>query len=245
MPRGSSFKYHAPMSSARPKPKSTLSLGKFESAQRVLGSPEPLRTPRQEPSSVMGVGRAGIGGREPASSRLVSSIPMRTRPAPTVAAPTPWVTTVKGAARPTGADTPAPRRKAVDVRKDIERKDQVLVTSLIVACVMLLIGVASLRMGGSMRNDRSQKSLAAQFAPVHTRQGKFRMQHQRFATWKELAAEGAKLKPSQRVVASNASSSHWYLAVEDTVTGITCSRTGELFDEGPDVRAPNCTAPRR
>lgn len=193
----------------------------------------------------MGVGRAGIGGRDTESTRLVPGIPMRTRPAPTVAAPTPWVTTVKGAARPTATETPAPRRKAIEVRRDTERKDQVLVTSLIVACVMLLIGVASLRWGGSMRNDRSQKSLAAQFPPVHAQQGRFRMLHQRFATWKELAAEGAKIEPTQRIVASNASPSHWFLAVQDTVTGITCSRTGELFDEGPDARAPNCSAPRR
>lgn len=194
---------------------------------------------------MMGVGRTGVGGRGTESTRLVSSIPMRTRPAPTVAAPTPWVTTVKGAARPATADTPAPRRKAADIRKDTERKDQVLVTSLIVACVMVLIGVASLRMGGSMRNNRSQERLAAQFGPVREQQGRFRLINQRFATWTELTAQGATLEPSQRVVASNASSSHWFLSVQDTVTGITCSRTGELFDEGPDARKPSCSTPRR
>jgi len=233
------------MSSTSPRPKSTLALDRFAATQRPLGAPEPRRGGRPETPSVMGVGRTGAGGRAPESTRLAPSLPMRTRPAPAAATATPWVTTVKGAARQAADEPLPPRRVASDQRHEAERKDRVIVTSLIVACILLLLAMGTLRVRSSMRDGASEKALGATFGVVHTRQGQFRLLNRRFATWRELESSGARLGPRQRVVASNASASHWFLSVEDTGTGITCSRTGELFDEGPAARRPSCTASRR
>jgi len=41
-------------------------------------------------------------------------------------------------------------------------------------------------------------------------------------------------------VKSNATASHWFVAIRDMDTGMICERTGELFDESPDERTATC-----
>jgi type II secretory pathway pseudopilin PulG len=100
--------------------------------------------------------------------------------------------------------------------------------------------VAAMNYRGSVAEGRSIAALQATLQVVHNEQANFRLLNQRFATWPELEAEGAKLAPTQKVLKSNASSSHWFMSVFDRETGAVCSQTGELFDEEPGERRPSC-----
>ncbi len=115
-----------------------------------------------------------------------------------------------------------------------------MVTSLVIAFTFVLLGFGSLRFTTVRGVSQSEAALGSTLKVVHTRQGEFRMINQRFATWRELEARGAKLGPEQRVVVSNASPSHWFLSVRDTKTGVICDQTGELFDESAEERKPRC-----
>lgn len=193
---------------------------------------------------MMGVGRSSVANAPAVPSRLVSSVPMRTRP--TAPAATPHATTVRGAAKPVAARPPEPSPAAnreAQRRLAAAERERTLVTSLIVAFVFvaLAIGVVQLRRG--MQLDRSKQAMSATFVKVFELQGTYRLINGRFATWRELEGRGARLAPDQRVVKSNASSSHWFLSLRDTGTGMTCSRTGELFDDNPLNRTPSCSSP--
>ncbi len=74
-------------------------------------------------------------------------------------------------------------------------------------------------------------------------QMEFRAANQRFALWGELAARGATMPAQLEVVATNASSSHWFLKVRDRTTGITCSRIGQLVDAPGLAVVPDCEQP--
>ena len=119
-----------------------------------------------------------------------------------------------------------------------------MVTSLIVAFVLLTLGLGSVQVRGGITVDRSKTAISSSLSAVHERQTAFRLLNERFATWSELQDRGMTLGPRQVVVASNATASHWFLSVRDSSTGVTCSRTGELFDEGPDDRRPACSGSR-
>jgi hypothetical protein len=149
---------------------------------------------------------------------------------------------MRGVGRSIAAPAPA---KLVDpqvIARPIarEREDSVVVTSVIIVLLVGLVALGSIRLSSTMRAGRSKSALTGTLGRVFVQQGTFRLLNRRFATWPELAERGATLGPRQRVIVSSASSSHWFLAVRDTTTGITCSRTGELFDDSPTSRAPNC-----
>jgi hypothetical protein len=240
--------YHATMSSSPTRRPSTLAARKFEAAQRPIGAtPDPRLSARPESGPMMGVGRSSVANAPSVPARLVSAVPMRTRPvAPT---PAPFATTVRGAAKPVAERAPqsAPSTPAPVIQRRIatERAESVLITSLVVAFVFVAIAIATVRVSGGMKQERSRKQLTTTFSRVFEQQGNYRLITGRFATWTELQKRGTKLSPEQRVVGSNASASHWFLAVRDTTTGITCSRTGELFDEGPTSRTPTCSGGAR
>lgn len=122
-----------------------------------------------------------------------------------------------------------------------EQRDSVFVTSIVVAFVLLTLAIAGVKVSGTMKADRSRTAVAGTLTKVYEQQTAFRVLNQRFATWPELRARGMSLPEQQRVVASNASRSHWFMSVRDTNTGIVCSRTGELFDDSPYDRQPNCS----
>ncbi len=109
-----------------------------------------------------------------------------------------------------------------------------------VALVLMLVAVASIRMNGDRQLSQSKDAIGNTLKGVHSRQSEFRVINRRFATWNELEARGVRLPQWQRLVASNATASHWFVSLSDTQTGVVCSRTGELFDEGPDDRTPVC-----
>lgn len=143
--------------------------------------------------------------------------------------------------RPTSPESAASKpskARAGVVGESRARQDNILVTSLIVAFLLVTVGFGSVRMRGTMSRDRSKAAIAATLVKVHQQQSTFRTINQRFATWRELEDSGVKLGPKQVVEASNATSYHWYLSVRDSSTGVTCSQTGELFDSrGGDRRA--------
>jgi hypothetical protein len=228
------------MPSSPPRRPSTLAAQKFADANRPLGSaPASRPVARAESTPMMGVGRSSVANAPAVPSRLVSSIPMRTR----VAQATPYATTVRGAARPVVEAAPPPAREqpqAIARRAERERRDYLVVTSTVIVLLIGLIAFASMRVRTSMQVDKSRSAMNATFGRVFEQQGSFRILNRRFATWPELAARGARVGPQQRVVSSNASASHWFLAVRDTTTGIICSRTGELFDESPTERPATC-----
>jgi hypothetical protein len=121
-----------------------------------------------------------------------------------------------------------------------DEREKAVVSGLVATFVLLAITIASVRVSGNMRVDRSRTAIAGTLKQVHVRQAEFRLINQRYASWRELQARGLRLPPKQKVVASNASMSHWFMSVRDATTGVTCSRTGELFDEGPDARKATC-----
>jgi hypothetical protein len=122
-----------------------------------------------------------------------------------------------------------------------EQRDNVFVTSIVVAFVFLTVAIAGVRVSGAMQLDRSRTAIAGTLTAVYEQQTAFRLLNQRFATWPELKARGMALPEQQRVIASNASRSHWFMAVRDSNTGVVCSRTGELFDDSPFDRTPSCS----
>ncbi len=144
----------------------------------------------------------------------------------------------------TTSSRPTPRVEAssrVSTTAVRARRDSVLVSSVVIAFVLLTIGVAGVKLRQSMRVDSSRSAVAGTLATVHEQQSAFRILNQRFATWPELRARGMRLPEEQRVIKSNASRSHWFMQVRDTGTGVTCSRTGELFDDSAFDRTPSCT----
>jgi hypothetical protein len=168
----------------------------------------------------------------PEARDLVSKVPMPVRaparpPGPGTSAPT-----------PVAAPAPKPRVAPAATR---EQRDGLLVTSIVVAFVLVALAFGSLEVSGNMRVDRSRAALGGTLAAVYQRQTEFRILNQRFATWPELEARGMSLPPSQRVIKSNATSSHWFISLRDGETGVVCSRTGELFDDSPLDRTPTCS----
>ncbi|MBY0491298.1 MAG: hypothetical protein K2R93_15755 [Gemmatimonadaceae bacterium] len=230
------------MSTSPPRRPSTLAARQFEAAQRGIGAAPPAG--RREAGPMMGVGRSSVANAPAVPARLVPSVPMRTRPVAPV--PTPYATTVRGAAKPVAerpAETPAGPTRETQRRIAAAERERTLVTSLIVAFVFVAVSIAAVQMRGSMQLDRSKQAMSATFVKVFELQGTYRLLNGRFATWRELEGRGARLGPDQRVVKSNASSSHWFLSLRDTGTGIICSRTGELFDDNPLNRNPSCSTP--
>ncbi len=119
-------------------------------------------------------------------------------------------------------------------------QDSQIVTSLIVAFVLVVIVVASVRVQGTMRITKSREVVTGTLKAVHERQSTFRLLNQRFATWRELEVRGMRLPANQAVVKSNATASHWFVSVRDSATGVICDKTGELFDDGPDDHRAVC-----
>lgn len=130
-----------------------------------------------------------------------------------------------------------PARVTAAARAD---RDQVFVTSVIVAFALLTLAAVGVKVKSNVRNDRSRNEISGTLTRVYEQQTAFRILNQRFATWPELEARGMALPTEQRVLASNASPSHWYMKLRDTSTGVVCSRTGELFDDSPFDRQPSC-----
>lgn len=144
------------------------------------------------------------------------------------------------AAKPPVASAPArpPATRHVD-------RDQVLVSSVVVAFLLLTVAAVGLHLNGNARTDRSVGQVTGTLTRVYEQQTAFRILNQRFATWPELEARGMALPTEQHVLASNASRSHWYMKLRDTSTGVVCSRTGELFDDSPFDRQPSCATSAR
>jgi hypothetical protein len=182
------------------------------------------------------------GAGAPSDSRRVQATPVAGAPSglpPATARPIPTQARAVPAAAAARAAKPLPRG-AADVRPRGERKARSLVMGAVFAFVVTGATVAAMNYQGSVAEGRSIAALQATLQVVHNEQANFRILNQRFATWPELEAGGAKLAPSQKVLKSNASSSHWFMSVFDRETGAVCSQTGELFDEEPGERRPSC-----
>ncbi len=147
-------------------------------------------------------------------------------------------------ARVPSATAPVQRR-VVTKGAATAQQDGQIVTSLIVAFVLVFIVIASVRVRGTMRVTKSKDAVTGTLKAVHERQSTFRLLNQRFATWRELEARGLRLPADQAVVQSNATASHWFVSVRDSATGVICDKTGELFDEGPNDHRPVCRDPAR
>jgi len=135
------------------------------------------------------------------------------------------------------------RPSVVTKRATKSQQDGQIVTSVIVAFVLIILVIASVSVRGSMRTSKSMAAVTGTLKTVHERQSTFRLLNQRFATWRELEARGMRLPGDQAVVKSNASASHWFVSVRDSATGVICDKTGELFDEGPNDHRPVCREP--
>lgn len=196
---------------------STLAADKFRAAQRPLGVNPELR---------------------PATYPRTESLDRGTSPSSAGAR----------VSRPAVPQAPAasPPRAAASVASATRAdRESVLVTSVVVVFVMVAMVIAGLKVNGSRQQDRSRTAIAGTLSNVYEQQSAFRIINQRFATWPELKARGLRMPGEQRVVTSNASPSHWFMAVRDTNTGIVCSRTGELMDESPFERKPTCSDANR
>jgi hypothetical protein len=226
----SSIPYHDGMSSQQSRPKSTLAADRFRASQRPIGAPLDLRrdAPR-EATSMMGARSLFATGNPPRSAAPPARPPVASAPSRTRAAAG-------------GAAVQAGRAAAVTATAAREQRDNVFVTSIVVAFVFLTLAIAGVKVSGSVQEDRSRTAISGTLTKAFEQQTAFRILNQRFATWPELEARGMLLPPKQRVVASNASRSHWFMSVRDTDTGIVCSRTGEIFDDSAADRSPSCLA---
>jgi hypothetical protein len=206
------------MSSPSPRRPSTLAADRVRAMPRPLGASaaSPYGKPRDmspAPRATSSAGAAAASGNaaRPASRGAPASAPAKASRS----------TAIGSAAR--------------------EKRDHVFVTSIVVAFVLLTVALAAVKMNGSMQQDRSRTAVSGTLSKVYEQQTAFRILNQRFATWPELKARGMTVPETQRVVAANASRSHWFMSVRDTSTGIICSRTGELFDDSPFDRQPSCS----
>lgn len=121
-----------------------------------------------------------------------------------------------------------------------ERRAKALVMGAVFAFMVTGATVWAMNYQGAVAEGKSIAQLEASLKVVHNQQANFRVINQRFATWPELEAAGARLGPTQKVLRSNASSSHWYMSIFDRETGAVCDQTGELFDEEPGERKSSC-----
>lgn len=137
------------------------------------------------------------------------------------------------------------RRREVTKGAVAAKQDRQIVSSLIVAFVLVVVAVASMRVRGSMRLTTSKDAVTGTLTAVYEKQSTFRLLNQRFATWRELEARGVRLPDDQSIVKSNATEFHWFISVRDSATGVICDKTGELFDEGPDDHPAVCRDPDR
>lgn len=92
----------------------------------------------------------------------------------------------------------------------------------------------------SSKHASAREAMGQTFAQVQTRQGEFRSQSGRFATWDELAARGVRLAPQHKVEASNADASHWFLSIRDNETGLICDRLGDIMESVSAKKSPSC-----
>lgn len=149
--------------------------------------------------------------------------------------------TASGTSRPSQTADPTRVRPRGRVRKRVrENQDRHVVVLMIAVFGLLVLAVASLQVTGNLRASGIESALSGTLASVAQHQADFRTVHQRFGRWDELQARGLRLPPHQRLVKSNATDSHWFVAIRDMETGMICERTGELFDESPDERSANC-----
>lgn len=123
------------------------------------------------------------------------------------------------------------------------QQDSQVVTSAIVALVFIVFAAAGLSVRATTTKTRSIEAVTGTLNTVHERQATFRLLNQRFAKWTELENLGMRLPVDQAVVKSNATTSHWFVSLRHTTTGVICSKTGELFDEDPKDHSPVCRDP--
>lgn len=151
----------------------------------------------------------------------------------------------KPAAKSAAKTRSSAKAKVVAQASTRSRNESMLVTSLLATFALLTVAVASVTVRGNMTVERRTTALTGTLAQVNDHQQTFRVLNRRFASWSELQAAGMKVPEGQRMVQSNSTASHWFVSLRDVETGVICSRTGELFDDGPNDRTPNCTKPLR
>lgn len=126
-------------------------------------------------------------------------------------------------------------------RKTTATHERVVVTAVIAFGFAAAV-LGSVRVAGDVRETRAKELMHGTFTRVDAQQDEFRRINARFATWTELAARGVRLPARQQVRTASADQSHWYLSLRDRNTGVVCDRTGELFDDPDETRAPVCRA---
>ena len=116
-------------------------------------------------------------------------------------------------------------------------------TSAIVALVFIVITAVGLSVRATTMKTKSIEAVTSTLNTVYQQQATFRLLNERFASWTELERLGMRLPVDQAVVQTHTTPSHWFLSLRHTTTGVICSKTGELFDEGPNDHRPVCRDP--
>lgn len=209
------------------------------------GAPSPYAdwdTPDTTESPTISLGEPATGRSTPTTSLRPIAPARRFGPpkaSPGAAGSRPKTTARGGsvAARPSAtARTPA----AVG---DATRSDRLVILSMITCFLLMTAVIMWVRVGAGVRVDSSERAVSTALSRAYLAQRDYRILHGRFGSIAELQGRGFRLSPTQTVVDANATASHWYLALRDTVTGVVCSRTGELFDESDRERPPSCQRP--
>jgi hypothetical protein len=123
------------------------------------------------------------------------------------------------------------------------QQDRPVVTSAIIALVFLVIAVAGLSVRATSMKSKSVEAVTGTLNTVYQRQATFHLLNQRFASWIELENLGMRLPVDQTVVQTHTMTSHWFLSLRHTKTGVICSKTGELFDQSASDHRPVCRDP--
>ncbi len=229
----SSFQYHDGMPENAPRLKSTLSAARALAQSRPLGAPLPTTggtadDMNQRPVTVRGA-QPGVPPKPRPQAPVQPRVAARGQP-PTAAA---TAATAVAAAVAAAASTAARRRER-------EGRDRRVVGVLIMAFVAVMSVLVVVRIRTSSRETDSRTAIQNTFERVHMRQSEYHTIFGRFATWPELRSRGVGIGPRQRVLGWSADRSHWFLSLKDTMTGVECDRTGELFDEDAAERLPVC-----
>ncbi len=123
--------------------------------------------------------------------------------------------------------------------------EQRFVAALIATVVGLTLALGTMGARASVAASDSKQRIGGTLGRASLQQLEFRARNARFAFWGELAASGARLPEGLTVIASNASTSHWYLQLRDAATGVVCASVGQLNDPPVQAEPPSCEREKR
>ena len=121
-----------------------------------------------------------------------------------------------------------------------QRGERRIVALLLATVLGLVLALGASRTVTFRAAVAAQERMGGSLGRAALLQMEFRARNARYALWPELAAAGVRLPSGLAVVATSASTSHWYLRLRDRATGVSCAGVGELLDPPGAPLVPQC-----